>query len=186
MSRDRADAARKVPLRCSSCAVCRHGFQFSARNRASQDRAKVLGIASRGGAHPCARSPFAGQGEAIVRGSNRFVWVVGLGLVIPAAGCHSSGGSSAAGGRGPSPLFGQAFVPSQSEPPVADGGGAQKTASRPGVADSDDDVNADGSSAAARGRARWLPGNDRTPPRNKALPVSARTDSMADDDSPDR
>jgi hypothetical protein len=119
-----------------------------------------------------------------VQGSNRFIWVAGLGLVALAGGCQGSGGP--AGSAGPSPLFGQAFVPSQSEPAVESGGTGRNTAAAQDVADSSSELDGDGSSTASRNRSRWLPGNDKPPAPRKALPVSARTDSMADDDGLDR
>jgi len=122
----------------------------------------------------------------MVRASNRNVWLAGLALAMLAAGCQGAGGSAASGGGGPSPLFGQAYAPSQSEPPVEESATKRSTASRAPAADSADDL-ADGSPpAASRGRSRWLPGSDKEPASRKALPVSARTDAMQDDDDPDR
>ena len=69
---------------------------------------------------------------------------------------------------------------------MEDGGTNRKTVSRPAVSDSADGLDGDGPSAATPGRSRWLPGNDKEPAPRKALPVSARVDSMADDDDPHR
>jgi hypothetical protein len=121
-----------------------------------------------------------------VQGSKRFVWLAGLGLAALAGGCQGAGGSAAAGGGGPSPLFGQAYAPRQNEPPVEDSGTKRIAASRSAAADPANDLDGDGPSAAPPGRSRWLPGSDREPAPRKALPVSARIDSMADDDDPDR
>jgi hypothetical protein len=123
----------------------------------------------------------------MVRAGNRIVWlaglgVAGLGLAVLAGGCQGGGRSAASGGAGPSPLFGQAYAPSQSEPPVEDGGSKRKTASRAAAADSFDDIDGGSAPATTRGRSRWLPGNDKEPAPRKALPVSARTDATLDDD----
>jgi hypothetical protein len=109
--------------------------------------------------------------------------LAGLGLSLLAGGCQAAGKGTATAGSGPSPLFGQKFAPSQSEPPVDNASTGRKTAdARSASSVSADDL--DGDDSAARPRGRWLPGGGKDPAR-KALPVSARTDSIADDD-PDR
>ncbi|MGE5194413.1 MAG: hypothetical protein ACM3U2_18140 [Deltaproteobacteria bacterium] len=120
-----------------------------------------------------------------MRGSNRIVWLASMGLAALAGGCQGSGGSAASAGGGPSPLFGQAYVPAQAEPPVEDAGTTRKAASRLAATDPADGLDGDSPPATAPRRSRWLPGNDKEPAPRKALPVSARTDSMADDDNPD-
>jgi hypothetical protein len=65
---------------------------------------------------------------------------------------------------------------------VDEAGTGRKTAARSAASVSADDLDGDDASPAARPRARWLPGNGKEPER-KALPVSARTDSIADDDA---
>ena len=113
-----------------------------------------------------------------------FLVLTGVGLSLMAGGCQAAGKGMATAGSGPSPTFGQKFAPPQSEPPVDEAGTGRKTASRSASAVSAADLEGDDASPSARPRARWLPGSGKEPDR-KALPVSARTDSIADDD-PDR
>jgi hypothetical protein len=110
--------------------------------------------------------------------------LAGFGLSLLAGGCQAAGKGMATAGSGPSPTFGQKFAPHQSEPPVDETGTGRKTAARSASSVSADDLDGDDASPVARPRARWLPGSGKEPER-KALPVSARTDSIADDD-PDR
>ena len=108
--------------------------------------------------------------------------LAGLGLSLLTAGCQASGKGMASPGSGPSPTFGQKFAPPQTEPPVEDSGTRRKTAAASSAtAASSDDLDGDDLPAAARG-SRWLNSGGKDPVR-KALPVSARTDSIADDDA---
>ena len=128
----------------------------------------------------------------MVRAGNRIVWLAGLGaaglgLAVLAGGCQGGGRSATSGGGGPSPLFGQSYAPSQSEPPVENGGTKRKTASRAAAADSFDDLDGGSAPATTRSRSRWLPGGDKAAAPGKSLPVSARTDATLDDeDAADR
>jgi hypothetical protein len=131
----------------------------------------------------CAQPLIAGQGEKIVQACRAFMILAGPGLLLLAAGCQASGKGMASAGSGPSPTFGQKFAPPQSEPPVDSAGTGRTTAAaRSSSSASADDLNGDDPSASAGRRARWLPGGGKEPER-KTLPVSARTDSIADDDS---
>jgi hypothetical protein len=108
--------------------------------------------------------------------------LAGLGFSLLAGGCQASGKGMASAGSGPSPTFGQKFAPPQSEPPVQDGGTGRKTAAAKSAAGvSADDLDGEDSSAATPSSRRLTPGGkDHV---RKALPVSARTDSIADDDA---
>jgi hypothetical protein len=108
--------------------------------------------------------------------------LAGFGMSLLAAGCQAAGKGMATAGSGPSPTFGQKFAPPQWEPLVDEAGTGRKTAARSAASISGDNLDGDGSSPAAHPRARWLPGSGKDPER-KALPVSARTDSIADDDA---
>src|SRR5689334_4522886 len=56
-------------------------------------------------------------GRENVRGCRSFMVLAGLGMLLLAGGCQAAGKGTATAGNGPSPLFGQKFAPSQSEPP---------------------------------------------------------------------
>ena len=121
-------------------------------------------------------------GEIIVQGCKIFMWLAGLGWLAVTGGCQSLGGRGASA-SGVSPSFGQSYAPAQSEPPLEDAGAGRKSASRSGKSEASAEPENDSTSATAKSRSRLLPGNDKEPGQRKALPVSARTDAAADDDS---
>ena len=116
-----------------------------------------------------------------MQGCKVFMWLAALGWLALTAGCQTMGARGASGG-GPSPSFGLSYAPPQSEPSLEDAGAGHKSASRAEKSDAAGDPEDEGSSATAKSRSRWLPGNDKEPVQRKALPVSNRTDATTDED----
>jgi hypothetical protein len=127
------------------------------------------------------------SGESLMQRLKALMWLAGWSCLALAGGCQTMGGRGASA-TGFSPSFGQSYAPKQSEPSVEEAATASTAASPASNAtansESADALGNDVSTAAAKNRSRWLPGNQNEPPR-KALPVSSRTAAATDDDGLD-
>jgi hypothetical protein len=112
------------------------------------------------------------------------MWLAGLGCLALAGGCQTMNARGASA-TGPSPSFGLSYAPAQAEPKLEPVATRDKAASRPATSPAAGDAEGDSMPAAANGRTRWLPGNDKEPGQRKALPVSSRTSAAADEDGLD-